>query len=203
MGAMCGRCRNNKKKELEPDPLDMLEQLQEVEPALVGGLRPRKFQEFANQFEIGNIIGQGPYGEVRVIRHRYTKQYRALRVIKKKYLKNDDDLMKRFETELMILGSKKFDHTAVIKLKDIYEDERDKWYLIVTELLEGGELYTQINNNRLTNNYYSEADAVGIIYELLNAIKYCNSKSIICCDLKPENILFDTKERKHIRLIDF
>ena len=53
------------------------------------------------------------------------------------------------------------------------------------------------------NKYYSEKEAVGVIYEVLNAVKYCNSKQIIVGDLKPENILFDNEERKHIRLIDF
>ena len=137
---------------------------------------------------------------MRVVFNKKTTKIRALRVISKKALEDDETLKKQVETELIIKGSHKFDHTAIEKLKEIYED--DKWLLIVTELLEGGELFTQINNNRLTNRYFCEKEAVGIIYELLNAIKYCNSKQIILGNLKPENILFDTKERKHIRLID-
>ena len=64
---------------------------------------------------------------------------------------------------------------------------------MITELLEGGELFTQINNNQLTGNYFKEADAVKIIYDLLQTVEYCIRRQIIMCDLKPENILFTDK----------
>ena len=91
---------------------------------------------------------------MRVVFNKKTTKIRALRVISKKALEDDETLKKQVETELIIKGSNKFDHTAIEKLKELYEDE--KWLLMVTELLEGGELFTSINNNRLTNKYFTE-----------------------------------------------
>ena len=43
--------------------------------------------------------------------------------------------------------------------------------------------------------------------DLLETVKYCNSRSVIIGDLKPENIHFTDpkrdKEKRHIKLIDF
>ena len=105
-----------------------------------GGRLVHEFKDFAHQYEIGNLIGDGTFGEVRVVHNKQTTKIRALRVISKKALEDDEVLKAQVETELMIKGSLKFDHTAIEKLKELYEDE--KWYLLVTELLEGGELYT-------------------------------------------------------------
>ena len=105
-----------------------------------GGRLVHDFKDFAHQYEIGNIIGDGTHGEVRVVHNKRTTKIRALRVINKRALEADETFKAQVETELMIKGSNKFDHTAIEKLKELYED--DKWYLLVSELLEGGELYT-------------------------------------------------------------
>ena len=105
-----------------------------------GGRLVHDFKDFAHQYEIGNLIGDGTHGEVRVVHNKQTTKIRALRVINKRALEDDETLKAQVETELMIKGSNKFDHTAIEKLKELYED--DKWYLLVSELLEGGELYT-------------------------------------------------------------
>ena len=161
----------------------------------------QKFIEFVNNYQIGNLIGQGRYGEVRVVNHMKSSKLWALRVIEKDALEKDESLMKRFETEILLQSTPKFAHTNMLALHELYTDK--KWYMMIYKYLEGGELFTQIERNRLNKKYYTEQDAKSIIYELLLCVQHCNLNDIIIGDLKPENILFSSKEKTHLQLIDF
>ena len=39
--------------------------------------------------------------------------------------------------------------------------------------------------------------------QLLSAVVYCHRHNIVHRDLKPENLLLETKDRDHIKVIDF
>jgi len=56
----------------------------------------------------------------------------------------------------------------------------------VTQLATGGELFTRI----VQKGNFAESDAVVIVRQLLDAIRYIHSQNIIHRDLKPENILY-------------
>ena len=68
----------------------------------------------------------------------------------------------------------------------LYEtfDEKSTAY-IVTELVEGGELFDRI----VAKTSYSEKDARDVMKTLLVAIKYIHNNGIVHRDLKPENLL--------------
>ena len=63
---------------------------------------------------------------------------------------SEEDLI-GMQTEIEIL--KTIDHPNVVKLIDVYEDERH--ICLVMELMEGGELFDQI----LTKECFSESEA--------------------------------------------
>lgn len=48
-----------------------------------------------------------------------------------------------------------------------------------------------------------ESEAARIIANVLSALSYLHTNSIIHMDLKPENILFESSEGYNIKLIDF
>jgi len=60
-----------------------------------------------------------------------------------------------------------------MRIFELLED--DEHYYIVSELLEGGELYERI----VKRKQFSEKDAAYIIYQLLLALNYMHSKNII------------------------
>ena len=60
-----------------------------------------------------------------------------------------------------------------MRIFELLED--DQHYYIVSELLEGGELYERI----VQLKHFSERDAAYIIYQLLLALNYMHSKKII------------------------
>lgn len=77
-------------------------------------------------------LGHGHYGVVRKCQNRQTKEYFAVKTIKKSKVGRLETLKREIE----IL--KTMDHPNIIKLVDVFED--DKYLHLVTELCTGGEV---------------------------------------------------------------
>jgi len=101
----------------------------------------------------------------------------------------------RIEKELLLLKSIK--HRNVIRYISAYKD--NKYYYIITEHCEGGELFKKI----VDQGCLDELEACNIISQLLKTIKFLHDNEICHRDLKPENILFKRKGDNRIKLIDF
>ena len=101
------------------------------------------------------------------------------------------------QTEIEIL--KLIEHPNIIKLYDVFEDE--KYICLVIELMEGGELFDLINEQKR----FSEDQAREIVKNLIDSIQYCHQLGIVHRDIKPENLLFQSKERciSTLKLSDF
>ena len=78
---------------------------------------------------------------------------------------------------------KAVDHPNVVKLIDVFEDERH-WCLVM-ELMEGGELFDQI----LEKENFTENEAREATKTMIEAISYCHGLGIAHRDIKPENLL--------------
>ena len=75
------------------------------------------------------------------------------------------------------------DHPNVIKVYEMFEC--DRFICLVTELMEGGELFDLI----VEKKFFSEDESRQIIRTLIDAIGYCHSLGILHRDIKPENLL--------------
>ena len=84
-------------------------------------------------------------------------------------------------------------------VNEIMED-RDNYY-IVTEILEGGELFDRI----IEVKKFNELNAAHILEQVLKAINYMHKKNLTHRDLKPENILLESKEmdKLDVKIADF
>lgn len=69
----------------------------------------------------------GAYGEVRKCLHKETKALRAVKIINKKYLEEDEK--DKLQSEISILKS--MDHPNILKLYEFFQDH--KRYFLVTE----------------------------------------------------------------------
>ena len=137
--------------------------------------------KFKEKYSLGQLLGQGAFGEVRKCINRNTKIIRAVKLIKKDSMNDEEE--QNFKYEINIL--KMLDHPNIIKLFEIFEDE--KKYYLVTELCKGGELFDEI----IKQVTFSEADAALIIKQILQAVAFFHEKNIVHRDLKPENVLVD------------
>ena len=81
----------------------------------------------APQKSLTNNFSIGAYGEVRKCLHKETKALRAVKIINKKYLAEEEK--ERLLSEINIL--KQLDHPNILKLYEFFQDA--KRYFMVTE----------------------------------------------------------------------
>jgi len=147
-----------------------------------------------DHYRIGKMLGSGAFGEVRVCVHRESGAQRAVKVLRKANM--DEDEKRMFFNEINIL--KDLDHPNILKMYEFFEDE--KRYYIVTDICKGGELFDEI----VSRGKFSEQDASMLMKQVLSCINYCHQNHIVHRDLKPENILLEqNKEFDQIKIIDF
>ena len=92
-----------------------------------------------NEYDILKQIGKGAYGKVFKVKNKTTGEIRAC----KQLVKHDISNIVKFQREITIL--KKADHPNIIKLYDVYED--DRFLYLVMEQCKGGELFDRIINH--------------------------------------------------------
>ena len=154
-------------------------------------IKGKNYSDLLNEYDILEHLGAGAFGVVQKVRHKASKQIRAMKTIKKNTIYEEKNL-KEIEN-LMLL-----DHPNILKLYEYYYDKKNLY--IITDFCEGGELFDKIKDR---NGYFSERDAATIIKAVLQAIAYCHSIGLVHRDLKPENILLEGNDLDHIKIIDF
>ena len=96
------------------------------------------YRNIKDQYKIEGTIGKGSFATVKKAKNRETGVRYAVKVLTKKKM-SEEDLI-GLQTEIEIL--KQVDHPNVVKLIEVYEDERH--YCLVMEYMEGGELFEEI-----------------------------------------------------------
>lgn len=93
------------------------------------------------------------------------------------------------------------DHANLLKVYETFEDT--KRIFLVTEYLQGGELFHQIENHANCGTLFTEEETATIVDQICKALRYLHQNKLMVMDLKPENILFESKTGVLVKLIDF
>jgi len=150
--------------------------------------------KFKEDYQIREQLGSGAFGEVRKVVHKKSGLTRAAKILCKDAISTEEH--SKLITEVQLLTS--LDHPHILKMYEMYED-KNKYY-IISEYLEGGELFERI----IQNDRFSEKDAAKIMKQILSAIAYCHKHHIVHRDLKPENLVYDCKDdNANLKVIDF
>ncbi|CAL4111675.1 unnamed protein product, partial [Meganyctiphanes norvegica] len=153
--------------------------------------RARVSSRLMEKYEKLSKIGEGSYGVVYKCRNRETGQLVAI----KKFVESEDDpLIKKIALrEIRML--KQLKHPNLINLIEVFRRKR-KLHLVF-EYCD----HTVLNELEKNPKGCPESLTKRIIYQLVQAIKFCHAGQCIHRDVKPENILL-TKDGV-VKLCDF
>ncbi|CAL5013041.1 unnamed protein product [Urochloa decumbens] len=148
-----------------------------------------------SEYDLGEEIGHGKFGSVRVCRAKNGLGTARLgeedEFACKALPKNAGDTAHR-EVEIMQHLS---GHPGVVTLRAVFEDA-DAFYLVM-ELCRGGRLLDEVaREGRL-----SERRAANVIRELMAVLEYCHEMGVVHRDIKPDNVLLTKAGR--LKLADF
>ncbi|CAD8053170.1 unnamed protein product [Paramecium sonneborni] len=187
----CGGKSQNKEQNMSKEQKSLAINKFEVGPDIFINL---KQGDITDNYIINKILGEGSYGQVRLVQHKKTGQQRAMKQIsKKKILKEQEEAM---FSEVSLL--KNMDYPNIVKLFELYQDSQN--YYLVTEYLNGGELLDKLTKL----NTFNERMAAEYMKQVLQALAYCHAQNIIHRDMKPSNIMLASPDpQSKIKVIDF
>lgn len=140
------------------------------------------------------VLGLGINGKVLQIFNKRTQEKFALKMLQ-------DCPKARREVELHWRASQ---CPHIVRIVDVYENlyAGRKCLLIVMECLDGGELFSRIQDRG--DQAFTEREASEIMKSIGEAIQYLHSINIAHRDVKPENLLYTSKRPNAIlKLTDF
>ncbi|KAF5284341.1 hypothetical protein FQA39_LY04634 [Lamprigera yunnana] len=138
-------------------------------------------QEFAGKWMCVQTLGEGAYGEVKLLMHRTSKETLAAKIIN---LKNKNS-EKYVNKEIKIHGM--LDHMHIIKLYGNRCVPEAKLEIMYLELAAGGELF-----NKIEPDIGMPIDEVQkYLKQLLTGLDYLHQRGVAHRDIKPENLLLD------------
>ncbi|KAF7983429.1 hypothetical protein HWV62_21679 [Athelia sp. TMB] len=156
---------------------------------------------------MGETVGKGASGRVKIARHRTTGQLAAVKILPIAPLLSarqgldgkarEKAAKQRLGVDREITMMKLMDHPHILRIYDVFEDARSLY--LVLEYVPGGELFDfLVNRGRLPPR-----EAVVFFRQILAALAYAHAFRIIHRDLKPENILIASLEPPRIKIADW
>ncbi|RXW21251.1 hypothetical protein EST38_g4615 [Candolleomyces aberdarensis] len=155
---------------------------------------------------LGECVGKGASGRVKIARHRRTRQLAAVKILPITPLVNSRASLatQQAKSEKQRLGidreitmMKLMNHPNIMRIYDVYEGEKELY--LVLEYVEGGELFDfLVNRGRLP-----PGEALLYFRQIIYGLNYAHTFSIIHRDLKPENILIASLDPPVIKIADW
>jgi len=152
----------------------------------------RPFEEL---YKWGRVIEEGVFSVTREARHNKSKEFYAVKSIKRTDLETVDAVAVQDEISTLQLLK---DCPHVIMLHDVFE-EPDYTYMVI-ERLQGGELIDRI----IEKHSYTEDEARKVARNILSGLEFCHDRRIANRNIKTENLLLPTKDDLFdVRISDF
>ena len=176
------------RKETESAEYDPLKELHEAKNENEGKVRSIKLSDY----EMGETLGTGSFGRVKIAKNKKTGEYIAMKIMKKiEILKSKQ--ADHIANEIKILSM--INHPFVITFGGFTQDDRNLY--LDLELINGGELFTYLRGV----GQFPLEQAKFYICQIICIFDYLHNKDIIYRDLKPENILIH--KSGYLKLTDF
>jgi len=146
-------------------------------------------------FLLGETIGRGSIGRVKLAVHKETGFKIAIKIVdKEKITEVNPHLLQKIEREIVLM--KLLKHRNILKLYEVYETS--KYLFLILEYAEGGELFEYL----VTRGGLPIDQSLDYFYQLVTGLDYCHSHFVYHRDLKPENLLLSANH-KVLKIADF
>lgn len=162
--------------------------------------------KFIGPWVIGECVGKGASGHVKVARHRRTGEYAAVKILPLQPVFDSRNSLatQQAKSEKQRLGidreitmMKLMNHPNIMRIYDVYEGEQELY--LILEYVKGGELFDfLVNRGRL-----GPLEALSFFKQIIYGLNYAHSFSIIHRDLKPENILIKSLNPPVLKIADW
>lgn len=119
-------------------------------------------------------LGSGAFGKVFMCRAKSTGETYAMKIVNRLMLTKELEIALKREVSIL----NELDHPNIMSLDSFFSTMTDHY--LVTELLEGGELFDRIMEKEL----YTEGEAREVSRIAFEAIRHCHEKHVCHRDLK-------------------
>jgi protein-serine/threonine kinase len=158
-----------------------------------------------DDFVILEEMGQGAYGQFKLVRYRNTGKKCVLKYVTKRRILVDtwtrDRRLGTVPLEIHVLDYLRRDglrHPNIVEMDDFFEDDVNYYIEMVPHGLPGMDLFDYIE---LRTNM-DEQESRSIFVQVARAIHHLHTKALVVHrDIKDENVILDGEGR--IKLIDF
>ncbi|KAJ7892765.1 kinase-like domain-containing protein [Mycena olivaceomarginata] len=162
--------------------------------------------KFIGPWILGECVGKGASGRVKIAKHRDTGKLAAVKILPLAPLVSSRASLEtqQAKTDKQRLGidreitmMKLMNHPNILRIYDVYEGAKELF--LVLEYVEGGELFDfLVNRGRLPAE-----EAREYFKQIVYGLNYAHTFSIIHRDLKPENILIASLSPPLIKIADW
>ncbi|WP_078576212.1 Stk1 family PASTA domain-containing Ser/Thr kinase [Salipaludibacillus agaradhaerens] len=135
-----------------------------------------------DRYEIIRPIGGGGMADVYLAKDLILDRSVAVKMLKEQFSK-DDEFIRRFRREAQSATS--LSHPNIVSIFDVGEEE--DLYYIVMEYVKGQTLKDYITQK----GKVSVDETIGILQQIISAVKNAHQNHIVHRDIKPHNILID------------
>lgn len=157
------------------------------------GKTVRRRETTFGQYILGQTLGEGEFGKVKLGWKRDGSIQVAIKLIRREVLGSNPSRLPKIYREISILRD--LSHPNIVRLHEMVETDRHIG--IIMEYASGGELFDHILNHR----YLKDNAARRLFAQLISGVGYLHKKGIVHRDLKLENLLLD--RNRNIIITDF
>jgi hypothetical protein len=156
--------------------------------------KPQPTRIGLEHFHFLAVLGKGNFGKVMLAETKATKKLYAIKVLKKEFIIENDEVESTKSEKRVFLIANKERHPFLLNLHACFQTETRVYF--VMEYISGGDLMLHIQRGQ-----FGAKRALFYAAEVCLALKYFHENGVIYRDLKLDNILLTMEG--HIKIADY